>query len=345
MTTVTATIETTHGCSAEQWSAEVFSEYLGQNPFFTFMGANSANIIQVKEELTKAPGDAITVQLRAKLTGAGVTGDTVLKGAEEDLVFYAQKLAVDTIRHAVMLNGEMSEKRVAFDLRNQAREALVDWATDKLKGDIIAALTDTSVGRARTRYLYGATDANWNATHATALANVDASNDKLTTDVISKAKRKALLEGDHKVRPFMLKNGSRSDEVFVLFANPYAVRDLLADESFRDVNIYLPQSLSDSVLVQGQRYKGMWDGVMIFETDMPVISGAGASGIDVAHNVLCGAQACAVAWGKRTNYKEYVDDYGHENGFAVDEIRGVDKLVFNSVDHGLVNVFTAGVAD
>ena len=36
---------------------------------------------------------------------------------------------VDTIRHAVILRGEMSEKRVAFDLRNQAKEALVDWAS------------------------------------------------------------------------------------------------------------------------------------------------------------------------------------------------------------------------
>jgi len=65
----------------------------------------------------------------------------------------------------------------------------------------------------------------------------------------------------------------------------------------------------------------------------------------VAHNVLCGAQAMAVAWGKRTNYKEDADDYGHQNGFAIDEIRGVSKLVFNNVDHGVVNMFNAAVAD
>ena len=74
-------------------------------------------------------------------------------------------------------------------------------------------------------------------------------------------------------------------------------------------------------------------------------SGAGAAGIDVAHNVLCGAQAVSVAWGKRTNYKEDSDDYGHENGFAIDEIRGISKLVFNGVDHGVVNLFSAAVAD
>lgn len=343
---MTATIQTTHGVSAEQWSNEVFGEYLGQNPFFNFTSTSTNSVIQVKEELTKAPGDAITVQLRAKLTGAGVTGASALKGNEEDLVFYDQKLTVDTLRHAVILRGEMSEKRVAFDLRNQAREALVDWASDRLKHDIVSALTDTTKGRARGRYMYGASDANWDATHTTALANVDATNDKLTTRLISRAKRKAMLEGSRKVRPFTLKNDNKVEEVYVLFAHPYAVRDLLEDQAFKDVNIHLPTSFGESVLVHGQRYKGMWDGVMIFECDeMPLISEAGADSIDVAHNVLCGAQAAAIAWGKRTNYKEDSDDYGHENGFAIDEIRGIEKLVFNGEDHGLVNIFTAAVAD
>lgn len=341
-----ATIETTHGLSAEQWSKDVFGEYMGQNPFFTFMGESSNNIIQIKEELTKSPGDAINVQLRAKLIGSGVTGSTSLKGNEEDLIFYDQKITVDTLRHAVILRGEMSEKRVAFDLRNQAREALVDWASDRMRGDIITALTDTSTGRVQGRYLYGASEANYNATHATALLNIDGTNDKLTTDMISKAKRKAQLDGGRKVRPFLLKSGNRTEEVYVLFAHPYAIRDLLNDQSFKDVNIHLPASFGDSVLVHGQRYKGMWDGVMIFECDeMPVSVDAGASNTDVAHNVLCGAQAVAVAFGKRTNYKEDGDDYGHENGFAIDEIRGVEKLVFNGVDHGVVHVFSAADAD
>lgn len=343
---MTATILTTHGVSAEQWSREVMQEYLGHNPFYNFMGEGSNFVIQVREELTKAPGDAITVQLRARLTGAGVTGDTALAGNEENLVFYDQRLSVDTIRHGVILRGEMSEKRVAFDLRNQAREALVDWASNKIRNDLMAALTDTSVGRDRTRYLYGAADSNWHATHATALGNVDATNDKLTTAMISIAKRKAQLGGSRKVRPFVMDNDKGTEEIYVLFAHPYAVRDLLADQAFRDVNTYIPQNFSESVLIHGQRYKGMWDGVMIFECEeVPLLNDAGAADIDVAHNVLCGAQAAAVVWGKKTNYKEDSNDYGHENGFAIDEIRGVKKLVFNNIDHGLVNVFTAAVAD
>jgi N4-gp56 family major capsid protein len=321
-------------------------EYLGHNPFYNFMGEGSNAVIQVREELTKAPGDAITVQLRARLTGAGVTGDTALAGNEENLVFHDQRVLVDTIRHGVLLRGEMSEKRVAFDLRNQAREALVDWAGNKIRTDLIAALTDTSVGRDRSRYLYGATDANWHGTHDTALGNVDGSADRLSTGMISIAKRKAQLGGARKVRPFQMQKDGGNEELYVLFAHPYAVRDLLADQAFRDVNTYIPSSFGESVLIHGQRYKGMWDGVMIFECEeMPILDDAGAGDIDVAHNVLCGAQAAAVVWGKKTNYKEDSNDYGHENGFAIDEIRGVKKLVFNNIDHGVVNVFSAAVAD
>ena len=342
-----ATILTTHGCTNEAWAKEVMGEYLGHNPFYNFMSESSNAIIQVREELTKAPGDAITIQLRARLTGAGVTGDTTLKGNEENLTFYDQRVLIDTIRHAVILRGEMSEQRVAFDLRNQAREALVDWANNKLRAQLITALTDTTVGRDRSRYLYGAVDGNWNTTHATALANVDATNDKLTTAMISVAKRKALLGNGRRVRPFELKvNDKAVEEVYVLFAHPYAVRDLLNDAAFRDMNTYIPNTFGDSALVHGQRYKGMWDGVMIFECEeMPILASAGAASINVAHNVLCGAQAAAIAWGKKTNYKEDSDDYGHENGFAIDEIRGIAKLVFNNIDHGVVNVFTAAVAD
>ncbi|MCP4355514.1 MAG: N4-gp56 family major capsid protein [Proteobacteria bacterium] len=340
------TIESTHNVTAEAWSKEVMNEYVNHNPFFNFMGENSNSLIQVNEELTKQAGDAITVQLRSKLTGTGVTGATALKGSEEDLIFHAQKITVDTLRHGVVLKGEMSEKRVAFSLRNQAREALVDWACEKITQNIITALTDTSVGRDQSRYIYGATDANWDATHATALATVDATDDKLSTKMISIAKRKALLSGDRRVRPFQIKKGDKYEETYVLFAHPFAIRDLLEDVAFREVNTNNSGTLAESVYVHGQKVKGSWDGVLIVECeDMPVLAGAGASSADVAHCVLAGAQAACIAWGKKTNYKEESDDYGHENGFAIDEIRGVEKLVFNGVDHGVVNLFTAAMSD
>lgn len=341
------TIESTHGASAQAWSKEVMKEYLSHNPFFNFMGADSNSLIQTNEELTKQAGDAITVQLRSKLTGAGVTGSSVLKGKEEDLIFHTQKIEVDTLRHGVVLKGEMSEKRVAFDLRNQAKDALVDWACEKMKYDIVSALTDTTVGRDRSRYIYGATDANWNDTHTTALSTVDTATDRLSTKLISVAKRKATLSGDRRVRPFQIKSkDGKYEEVFVLFAHPFAIRDLMEDVAFREVNTSSSVALGDSVFVHGQKVKGMWDGVMIVECDdMPLLEGMGSTGSDVAHCVLAGAQAACISWGKKTNYKEDSDDYGHENGFAIDEIRGIEKLVFNGVDHGVVNVFTSAISD
>lgn len=340
------TIESTHGASAQAWSKEVMQDYVGQNPFYNFMGKDSNSLIQINEELTKQAGDAITVQLRSKLTGNGVTGATALKGNEEDLIFHTQKIEVDTLRHGVVLKGEMSEKRVAFSLRNQAREALVDWACERIKLDIISALTDTSVGRDRSRYLYGTSDVNWDDAHATALANVDTVNDKLSTKMISIAKRKATLAGERRIRPFQMKKDGKYEEAYVLFAHPYAIRDLMEDVAFREVNTNASVPLAESVFVHGQKVKGSWDGVLIVECEeMPILKSAGNGGSDVAHCVLAGAQAACVAWGKKTNYKEENDDYGHENGFAIDEIRGIEKLVFNGIDHGVVNIFTAALED
>ena len=108
------TIDTTHGVTVDQWSNEVFAEYLAQNPFFNFMGTGSHNIIQVKEELTKAPGDSITMQLRAKLTGNGVSGITSLKGAEEDLVFYSHYLSVYKFQYAIQLDKASNSTKAAF---------------------------------------------------------------------------------------------------------------------------------------------------------------------------------------------------------------------------------------
>jgi hypothetical protein len=40
-----------------------------------------------------------------------------------------------------------------------------------------------------------------------------------------------------------------------------------------------------------------------------------------------------------------VRDYGFRHGTAIEEARGVEKLVFNNIDHGIVTGFVAAAAD
>src|SRR5262245_30559270 len=92
-----------------------------------FMGEGSNNIIQIKTELNKDAGDRITFGIKQQLRGAGVQGDNTLEGQEEALETYAQNLTIDQLRHAVRSAGKMSEQRVPFTMRNEARDGLADW--------------------------------------------------------------------------------------------------------------------------------------------------------------------------------------------------------------------------
>jgi N4-gp56 family major capsid protein len=67
-----------------------------------------------------------------QLTGAGVQGDGTLESNEEGLVTFTDNVFIDQLRHAVRSAGKMSEQRVTFEVREEARMGLQDWWADRL---------------------------------------------------------------------------------------------------------------------------------------------------------------------------------------------------------------------
>ena len=314
------------------------------------MGTSSNSPIIIVEDLAKKPGDAITVQLRGRLQGGHVTGAAKGLGNEGKVDFFGQRLVVDNVRDLVLFTDvPMSQKRTNFDLLQQGKEALIEEAKIRLEDDITTALTDTSLGRVRGRYLYGAADSNWDATHATALTNIDNTADQLTTSMISIAKRKATIpvNATAKVRPMRVNTGKAFEEWFVFCGHTYCTRDLINnDAAWRNAQLNIPpQSNQGSPIYSGSSFKGSWDGVLIYEYDLlPLVS----STIQCAHNLLLGAQAGAIVWAQRSKFGEEEQDVGHDVTYEVHEIRKVSKLVFDRAtqeDNGLVNLFAAAVAD
>ncbi len=344
-------IPASHGLSQEQWESGLYKEYLGEFPFFDLMGTSSDSVIQVKEDLTKNEGDAITIGIRAKLSGDGQSGASRLKGNEEELKFFNQKIEIDELRHGVLLKGKMSQKRVAFNLRNEAKDALKDWLKEKTEIQLISAVSDVTTGRVQGRYLYGALNSNWDASHATAQAKVDLTDDKMTVAMIEKAKRKAKLGTGIKMRPFKIMDKGRViAEKFIMFIHDLAARDLKTDTAWTTVqNNQITSGNMNVPLISGSNYLGEHDGVLIYAYDrVEIDSGVGDAGIDVAHNLLLGAQAAAIVWGERTTWAEDIDDYNDENGFKIGEVRGIEKLVFNRdtpEDHGVIHVFSSATPD
>ncbi len=334
----------------ENFEKAIFREYVQEGWWKNLMGTGANAIIQVKDQLTKQPGDAITINLRGQLQGGKVTGSNKGIGNEGRVDFFAQRIEVNNVRHLVKIQDRpMSQQRVGFNIDVESRDALVEKNTVDLDEQITLQLSDTATGRVRGRYLYGAVDSNWNATHATALQNVDDTDDKLTTNMMRIAKRKAQIPAVAmaKVRPMKVKNGKNSEAWFVFVGHQFALRDMFdSDAAWKNAQLNIPpMANAQSPLFTGSSFKGAYDGILIYEYErINLVS----STIQVAHNFLLGAQAAAVVWGQRTKFGQEESDIGHDISHETHEIRGIEKLVFDRAtpeDQGLVHVFSAAVAD
>jgi len=197
--------------------------------------------------------------------------------------------------------------------------------------------------------LFGAAAANRVAgNHAGSLLNVDNAADTLSPGMISLAKRLAQAASPA-IRPV---TANEDEEWFVLFAQPRAFRDLKNHADMLAANRDAMQRGKDNPMFTGGDL--IWDGVIVKEVpEIGFLAGAGAGGIDIAPNYLCGAQSLGLAWAQRTRTITQENDYEFRHGVAVQEIRGVEKLRFGTGiadtdaprDHGVFTLFTAGVAD
>lgn len=357
----------------EQFQASVFKEYQKKLVTRPYMGMGPSFPIQVAEDLMKRAGDAVTVNLAGALSGSGVTGASTLEGNEEEQSFYGQRIVVDQKRNAVRVPW-MSETRVAFSAMNEGKAGLTDWLAQKVEADIFSALrgingvayaTATETQKDQwlddnlDRALFGATSANLDtagglgstgADMSDSLLTIDGTTDVLNTSQITLARRKAQL-ANPKIRPIRIENGQ---EYYVLFAHPYAVRDLKADDAWQKAQREAMPRGTNNPIFTGMA--GIYDGVIIKETEHAgLITGVGAGGIDVAHSHLCGAQAVILAQaGTRAGFAsdlvEEAFDYDDKIGVAIRSVYGIEKAVFktndtNPTQHGVVSVFSAAVAD
>lgn len=373
------------GLTPQIWDDKFFTEYIRDSRFKRYMGTSPSNVIQVKEDLSRKPGDRVTFAAARALSG-GVTGNTVLEGNEAELDLRSLTVGVRPLRNAVVVT-EWDEQKSAIDIREAARPGLKMWAQEQMREDVIYALKSIpNAGGVMTKYelttaaernaylvnnqdriLFGASKSNGSSgVWATALATLDNTADKLSAATVSLAKRMAQ-SASPRITP--TRTREEDEEWFVLFANPRSFRDFSLDpvitQANRDARV---RGVETNPLFTGGSL--VWDGVIIREipemdvaiaastgrlpTNGGIIPGAGTAGIDVGFNFLCGAQALGAAWAQRLKSTTDVRDYGFRHGVGVQEIRGIEKLMFgtstttdtgNLVQNGIVTVMTAAVAD
>lgn len=351
--------------TVKQWEDRYFVEYQTQNWFKQFMGTGTSKMIQVKEDLTKKPGDTVQFALVNRLRGSAKDNHEVLEGNEEDLDLRSFDVRVRAYDHAVKFSDWEAQK-TAIDLRQAHKDVLMDWNMQLDKTNIITALGSIN-GKAYAsaseaekdawlvdnadRVLFGAAKSNNDGDHSASLARVDTTSDKFSPSAISLMKRMAK-ECDPKVRPIRARNSIGSSEGYVMFAPTQMIRDLSLDTTFVQANREARNRGLDNPLFSGADY--VWDNIYIYEIeDIPSLGAVGNSSAVVRPCYLCGAQAIGMAWAKRPETVEEKFDYKRKQGLAIKQWYKVEKLRFGTgasdqddfKDHGIVTGYFAAAAD
>lgn len=312
-----------------------------------FMGTDSNSLIQIKTELNKGPGDKITFGLRQQLTGTGVQGDGTLEGNEEALVTYTQAVTIDQLRHAVRSSGKMSEQRVPFTVRDEARDGLADWWADRIDKWFFNQITGNS-GQSDSRFTglqaVTAPDSGHQCFPGSEAAESSLSNttsNRFSLALIDKAVEKGKLATNY-LRPIRVNGG----DYLVAFLHPYQVtalrQSLSGSTQWADIQKAAMQGglIEENPIFTGAI--GIYNGVVLHESvRLPNNLADGSGGTSVTRAVLCGAQSCIMAfgrgYGKNTfSWKEELFDYENQLGVAAGCIGGLVKTRLNGSDFATV---------
>ena len=341
------------------WRRSLWVETLKHTTMAPLMGTSADAIIQVMDDTQKSAGDRIRVTLRMLLASDGVAGDSTLEGEEEALVTYTDDLLIDQLRTAVRSSGAMSEQRVDWDHRENAKDSLRDWWADRFDEVILnqacgnttqtdlkrvghnATLAPTSAA-ANTRILYGG------GTHTTE-NSLSSASETLSLTYIDRALTQAEL-ATPKIRPGLV-GGER---VFCFVMHPNNAKDLTTVNTAGAITWFDLQrakaeggKIKDNPLYSTMRdagFIGQYKNVLL-KTDSRIP--LAPSTTTVRRCVLLGAQAIGVGFGKRFGpgpqggrfqWVEKLFDYENQLGVATRLIWGAKKMQFNSRDNATIVV-------
>lgn len=351
----TTAFPTNHPLAVKVWAKKLFVEALKATFFDRFMGEGTDSLCQVKGELNKSAGDKITYGLRMQLAGAGVSGDGTLEGNEEGLSTYSDSILIDQLRHAVRSAGKMSEQRVPFSVREEARMGLQDWWADRLDTAFFNHLCSNTV-QSDLRYTGNNATVAYDAAHH--LFPGTATTDELsisTTDVFSLNYIDAAVEKAKTISPMIRPIKMGGESFYVVFLHPYQVYNVRTN-----TNSGQWLDIQKAALASGNRFAdnpiftgalGVYNNCILHESTRitQAVSNAGAAVANTRRAVLAGAQALTFAYGRDSSagemtWVEEVFDYQNQLGVSAGMQFGVKAVRFNSADFGKIIIPSYAVA-
>lgn len=308
------------------WAKKVWREGVKDSYFDKFTATDGSNVVHKNKDLENVKGDSVVFGLMMNLTGSGVEGNRQkLAGAEDTLNIYDFTVNTKLVRNAVS-RYEADDQRTQYDMLKEIKIALKQWLSDWLDDRLISRL---SYNPSNGEVLY--------ASAAGTQSSITA-NDKLTTTIISRAKRKALMHAP-KVQPIKVDGMDK----YIMLVHPWAARDLKDDPKWLAAQQNANVRGSKNPIFTGAL--GEYDGVILYEYERVQTGNIGASSANVCQNLLLGKQAACFAVSRPAKHIEQTDDYGNIAGNGIAFYGAVEKTNFNGKDYGVINVMTGGAVE
>lgn len=308
------------------WAKKVWHEGVKDSYFDKFTATDGSNVVHKNKDLENVKGDSVVFGLMMNLTGSGVEGNRQkLAGAEDTLNIYDFTVNTKLVRNAVS-RYEADDQRTQYDMLKEIKIALKQWLSDWLDDRLISRL---SYNPSNGEVLY--------ASAAGTQSSITA-NDKLTTTIISRAKRKAMMHAP-KVQPIKVDGMDK----YIMLVHPWAARDLKDDPKWLEAQQNANLRGSKNPIFTGAL--GEYDGVILYEYERVQTGNIGASSANVCQNLLLGKQAACFAVSRPAKHIEQTDDYGNIAGNGIAFYGAVEKTNFNGKDYGVINVMTGGAVE
>lgn len=328
-----------HPLAKKLWSEKLFREALKETYISKFIGNSNTSLCQLLTDTQKGAGDKITYGLRMQLSGAGTSGDGTLEGNEEALSFHSDSIYIDQIRNSVRSAGRMSEQRVPYSMREEARMALTDWMSDMLDTSFFNQITgntgESDVKRTGMQATSAPTTLIVGGSHTT-----EASLSATTTHAVTLRDLDRAVAYAKTASPVFKPLRMKGEDYYVAFIHPYQTYQLRGQTNsgqWADIQKAAIQggNITGNPIFTGAL--GVYNGVILHEsTRIPNTTGM-ADNSGYRRGVFCGAQAAAIAFGQdggpnRTTWVEKYFDYENQLGVAAGVIWGLKKTIFNSAD-------------
>ena len=326
---------TNNALTRKRFAKDLFAVILPAMEYADLVGTGADSIVQMRTELGKGEGDTVTMGIRYALSGEGRVGNDDIEGHEEALIFKDFSLTIEELNHAVDTGGKMEEQRVPYNLLQEGKSALQDWWGDKLSYMLINHLCGVTTYRVAGK-TFAQNPSSADTGHAMTVNDVVeaslTSADVMDLSFLDRMKQRAEIPATNclKLRP--LKKGGKN--YYRVILHNYVFDQLRANTNIAQWGDMLRSAGKLAMPNVEIEYNGMLIGK---SERIPAV------GTNIYRNIFLGCQAACIAWGGAGDSKgtvmafhPYTRDADRFLMIRGGGILGVKKVVFNSLDYGVI---------